>query len=165
MEPDSIRPPLQTFIEVDTHASIGNGKPYPKEMREMVMRRHMLGLPRLDVHLRLLQLHHLYPSDQTIKRWIARYNAYGHFLPFRRTGNIRATRELQGLDLSNLALVRAVLPKSRLYEVKAFVFTANPINRPYSNSQLYRAEKKIGLSRKAASTTAHNAHRPISLIK
>jgi hypothetical protein len=79
MEPDSIRPPLQTFIGVDNHSSIGNGKPYPKEIREMVMRRHMLGLPRLDVHLRLLQLHHLYPSDQTTKRWIARYNAYGHF--------------------------------------------------------------------------------------
>ena len=62
-------------------------------------------------------------------------------------------------------MIRAVLPKSRLYEVKAFVFTANAINRPYSNSQLYRAEKKIGLSRKAASTTAHDAHLPINLIK
>ena len=87
------------------------------------------------------------------------------FLPFRRTGNNRAIRELQGFDLSNLALVRAFLPKSRLHEVKAFVFTANPINRPHSNSQLCRAEKRIGLSRKAASTTAHDAHLPINLIK
>ena len=81
MEPDSIRPPLQTFISVDSHASIGNGKPYPKEMREMVMQRHILWLPRLDVHLRLLQLHHLYPSDETMQRWITRYNTNGHFLP------------------------------------------------------------------------------------
>ena len=69
------------------------------------------------------------------------------------------------MDLSNLALVRAILPKSRLYEVKAFVYSANPTNRPYSNSQLHRAESKIGLSRKSASTTADAAHFPINLIK
>ena len=168
MEPRRVfcnRPPLQTFVEVESHPSIGNGKPYPKEIREMIMRRHILGLPRLDENIRLLQLHHKYPSNRTIQRWITRYNLYGHYLPFRRTGNNRATRELRGLDLSDLALIRAVLPKSRLYEVKAFVFSANPINRPYSNSQLYRAESLIGLSRKAASTTSHDAHLPINLVK
>ena len=79
MEPPTIRPPLQTFISVESHDSVGNGNPYPKEIREIVMQRHVLGLPMLDEYLRLLQLHHLCPSDETIQRWITRHNAYGHF--------------------------------------------------------------------------------------
>ena len=131
----TIRPPPQTFIDVESHASIGNGKPYPKEVREMVIRRHVLGLPRVDGTIRLLQRHHKYPSVPTIKRWIRRYGAHGNILPYQRTGNRRATREVSGLDMTNLALIRACLPKSRLYEVKAFLYSANPVLVPFSNSQ------------------------------
>ena len=43
-----IRPPLQTPIEEEVHASTGSGRPYPKEVREMVLQRHQLGLPQLE---------------------------------------------------------------------------------------------------------------------
>ena len=124
----TICPPLWIFVKEEVHASVGNGKPYQKEVRYMVIQRHLLGLPRTDHSIRELQQNYSYSSDRTVQRWIARYEEHNHVLPFRRTGNRRATRELRGLDLLNLALIRSVLPKSRLYEVKAFIYSANPTN-------------------------------------
>ena len=67
--------------------------------------------------------------------------------------------------MANLALIRANLPKSRLYEVKAFLYSANPVQIPFSNSQICRAEDILGLSRKAASTTANDAYIPLNVSK
>ena len=159
----SIRPPLQTFVDVESYVSIGNGKLYPKEVREMVIRRHVLGLPRVDEHICLLLRHHKYPSLWMIKRWIVRYNAQGHILPFWHTGNKRVTREVRGLDTANLALIRANLPESMLYEVKTFLYSANPVQIPFSNSQTHRVENILGLTRKAALTTAFAAYIPFNL--
>lgn len=162
----TIRPPLRTTVDVDSHASVGNGKPYPKEMREMVIRRHILDLPRVDDSIRLLQLEHQYPSDRTIRRWIEYYEDNEHILPFSRTGNKMSEREVMGEALFNLALIRAVKPKSLICEVKAFVYSAVPGDAaPYSDSQICRAESLIGLSRKAASTTSFDAYLPVNLMK
>ena len=88
----TIRPPLRTSIEVEGHACVGNGKPYPKEVREMVIQRHLSGLPQVDDEIIILQEEYKYPSLRTIRRWIRRYEEHGHILPFRRTGNRRARR-------------------------------------------------------------------------
>ena len=52
----SIRPLLRIPIkDSQPHASTGTGKPYPKEMREQVITRHLIGLPRVDNAIRSLQ--------------------------------------------------------------------------------------------------------------
>ena len=76
-----------------------------------------------------------------------------------------ATREVRGLDVANLALIWANLPKSRLYEVKAFLYSANPVQVPFRNSQIHCAENILGLTRKAALTTAFVAFTPLNLSK
>ena len=130
----TIHPPLQIFIDVELLTSIGNGKLYSKEVGEMIIQRHVLGIPRVDEHICLIQRHHKYPFLRTIKQWIVRYNTQGHILPFWHTGYKRATREVRGLDTANLALIRANLPESMLYEVKTFLYSANHVQIPFSNS-------------------------------
>ena len=49
--------------------------------------------------------------------------------------------------------------------MKAFLYSANPLNHPFSDSQLHRAEVKLNLSRVAASTTADEALLSINLTK
>ena len=45
----SIRPLLRIPIkDSQPHASTRTGKPYPKEMREQVITRHLIGLPCVD---------------------------------------------------------------------------------------------------------------------
>ena len=80
-------------------------------------------------------------------------------------GNKESRREINGVDLVNLALYRLVRPAAYLSEVKAYIYNRNPTNLPYSDSQIYRAEQKIGLSRKASSTTSECAYLPINLQK
>ena len=161
----TIRPPLKTTVGQQRHSSESIGKPYPKEIREQVLHRDALGLPQSTNEIRQLQLARKYPSNRSINRWRQRSINLGHLRPYRRTGNKRATRELRTNDLFNLALYRSVKPKATLYEVKAFIYSANPNNLPYSNSQLYRAETRISLTRKAASTTAYQAYAPVNLAK
>ena len=42
-------------------------------------------------------------------------------LPMRATGNSHSSREMNGIDLVNLALFRLVRPKSYINEVRAYV--------------------------------------------
>ena len=41
----------------------------------------------------------------------------------------------------------------------------NPVNRPYSCSQICRAEDRLGISTKVASTISGEAYRPLNLYK
>jgi hypothetical protein len=41
----------------------------------------------------------------------------------------------------------------------------NPANIPYSNSQIVRAEKRLGLWQKVGSTTSDQAYLPINFLK
>jgi len=74
-------------------------------------------------------------------------------------------REITGDSLINLAIFRTIHPKAQLAEVKAFLFTRNQNNNddPYSDSQIHRAETKLDLTRKSASTTAAKAYLPKNL--
>jgi hypothetical protein len=84
----------------------------------------------------------------------------------RQTGNHFSAREVQGEDLVNLALYRLVRPKAYLYEVAAYIHNWNPANPPYSKSQIYRAERRLGLlSRKVGSSTSDLAYLPVNLRK
>ena len=51
----SIRPPLQTRRNQVHHASLGIGKPYPRETRDIVIWCYNNGLPRTDPLVRLMQ--------------------------------------------------------------------------------------------------------------
>jgi hypothetical protein len=54
-------------------------------------------------------------------------------------------------------------PKAYLDEVRAYVHNRNPATPPYSRSQIVRAEHRLGLTRKAASSTSDRAHLPLNM--
>ena len=106
-----------------------------------------------------------FPFIPTCKRWISQYNTEGNILPKRASGNHFSTREVHGQDLVNLALYRMCRPKAYIDKVRAYVHNRNPANPPYSQSQIYRAECRLGLTRKAASTTSDLAYTPANRYK
>ena len=112
-----------------------------------------------------LRQDHKFPHMKTCKRWIQLFTTQGHVLPKRHTGNRHSQREVNGVDLVNLAIFRMVHPKAYINEVRAYIHNRNLINRPYSMSQIFRAEQRLGLSRKVGSTTSSEAYRPANLFK
>ena len=104
-------------------------------------------------------------SSQTCQRWIHLYQSEGRVLPKRDTGNHQFERKINGIDLVNIALFRLVHPKAYIDEVRAYVHNPNPVNRPFSRSQICRAEDRLGLWTKVASTTLGEAYRPVNLYK
>ena len=96
---------------------------------------------------------------------IRQYVTLGNILPKRKTGNKAATREIDGEALFQLALYRMVRPHARLYEVRAYLSNRFPTVEPYSDSQIYRGEQRLGLSRKAASSTSQEAYTRKNLLK
>ena len=136
------------------HASLGIGKPYPHEVRDQIVWRHVNGIPQTNAMIRQLQAAKQYPSSRTITRYIRQYLTVGHVLPYSRTGNRRVQREVIGADLISLAILRSIRPKAMICEVKAFIHSTNPANDVYSDSQICRAETRLGLTRKKGSTTA-----------
>jgi transposase len=95
---------------------------------------------------------------RTVRRWLNRFNTEGTIHPMRATGNSHANREVNGVDLVNLALFRLVCPKAYIDKVRAYVHNRNRQNPPYSHSQIARAEYRLGMSRKKGSTTSNKAH-------
>lgn len=89
----------------------------------------------------------------------------GHVRPKRATGNFFSAREINGVDLFNLTLYRLIRPKAYLCEVIAYIHNMNPAIIPYSKSQVYRAEERLGLWLKVGSTTSNQAHLPINKLK
>lgn len=161
---NNVRAPPGTRVASKPHASRG-GNPYPQEMRDQVIAMWLNGEDLKAPHLAPLRHQRKFPSWVTCKRWIKQYQAEGHARPKQATGNKFAAREVHGVDLVNLAIYRLVRPKAYLYEVIAYINNRNPTNRPYSKSQIIRAEKRLGLTRKAASTTSDSAYLPINLHK
>ncbi len=168
---NGIRPPLGTRVASKPHARNG-GNPYPPETREMVYQLWENGGGEIGGYsaLRTPQLLELrqqghFPHMNTVKNWIKQRERTGHLLPKRATGNIFATREVDGQDLVNLTLIRLVRQKATIDEVRAYIHNRNPAVHPYSPSQIHRAEKRLGLSRKVGSTTSTEAHTPINLHK
>ena len=81
----------------------------------------------------------------------------------RATGSRHYTQEVNGVDLVNLALFRLVRPKAYNDEVRTYVHNRNPVNLPYSKSQIVRVEHRLGLTRKAASSTSDRVHLPLNM--
>lgn len=106
-----------------------------------------------------------FPCLRTCERWIRQYQGEGHTRRMRPTGNHFSEREVHGQDLVNLAVYRTVRPKAYIDEVRAYVHNRNPVNPPYSRSQIGRAELRLGLHRKAASTTSDCAYLQVNLHK
>lgn len=141
-------------------------------MRQQVLEMHLLGQDLSDrlsnpnaVWLIPLRHQKKFPCWATCKSWIDLYESEGHVNPKRATGNKESTREINGDDLVHLALFRLVRPKAYLAEVKAYIHNRNPNNLPYSDSQIHRAELRLGLFMKVASTTSDCAYLPINLQK
>jgi hypothetical protein len=106
-----------------------------------------------------------FPHFITCMSWVRIYLAEGHVCSKRATGNIFSQREISGVDLFNLTLFCLFWPKAYLCEVVAYVHNMNPINQPYSNSQILRAEQRLGLWLKVGSTSSGWAYRPIILLR
>jgi hypothetical protein len=83
----------------------------------------------------------------------------------RASGNTFSTCEVNGQDLLNLAVYWMVCPKAYIDEVCTYANNLNPANPPYSQSQIYCSELKLGLFWKAASITSHLAYSPANLFK
>lgn len=155
------RPPTQTAVDEEIHPSTGK-RAYSSDTRALVMDMVTNNPQMLQSQaIRQQQQQHTFPSNRTIQRWIVREQTLGHFLPFRRTGNSRAQREVNGPELIQLALYRAVNPKAYASDIAAYLFNAGLTgNRPLSDSQINRAEKKLNLTRKKGSTTSFKAYHP-----
>ena len=117
------RPPTRTLFEHYPHPSRGQGFWYAHEFLRAVMwacdncRQHC----PLVTDLRQI---YLWPCRQTVNRWRRRRHLEGHFLPYRRTGNARATI-LRGADALLLAWLMAVFPRISASEINVLFFNAN----------------------------------------
>jgi hypothetical protein len=67
---------------------------------------------------------------------------------------------VRGTDLEQLAQYCGVFPKATISECRAYLYNIDPTNNLYSNLQVHRAEKLLGLKRKAASMTVDLAFLP-----
>ena len=72
---------------------------------------------------------------------------------------------MHGVDLVNLAIFCLVRLKAYIDKARAYINNWNPNVRPYSRSQVTRAEQHIGLWQKVASSTLNEAYRPVNLSK
>ncbi|EJK47066.1 hypothetical protein THAOC_34243 [Thalassiosira oceanica] len=161
------RAPSGLRVDEVKHPSRG-GNPYGQDMREFVVALYEKeGLDHIknDLNLAVLRRDKRFPCFATCKSWIMQYQQHGHVRPKKATGNKQTRREVNGVDLYNLALFRKCYPKAYIDEVRAYVHNRNPTNKPYSKSQIYRAEERLGLTRKAGSTTSTKAYLPINLQK
>ena len=163
------RPPLQTRLPNVVHPSVSYGHPYAPEFRAMVMQIQRTDDidPAVTNFLNALSAQHLYPSQQTVDRWAGTEQDLGHYRACRRSGNKFASR-LRGDDLILLALYRLIYPKAQASEINAFLYRANygdPNFRFYNPSCITQNEQRIGLTRKAGSTTAYQALFPHNIRK
>ncbi len=162
-----ICPPTRVFEAFQIHRSECRSFAYSQDTRSMAIENRLTGFDGPEneqiVHLRNLGL---YPSVQTVDRWVQRHIQHGHIQAFRRTGNHRSQREIKGRNLILLAFHRAILPKATIAEVNTFIFNMNqhdPNNQLHSYSQICRAESSLLITRKKGSTTAYQAMSPINL--
>ena len=143
------------------HPGGGRGWWYAMEMRDAAMNLRDNNNHRTPVIVNLQNLH-LWPCKRTINRYRERRRREGHYHPYRRTGNNRAT-VLRGLEAFELAWLMAVFPRINAAELNVFLYNANGQTRFYDPSQIYRARQRIGLSKKRSSTTAMQATLPINV--
>jgi len=155
------RPATRTVFEHYPHPSGGRGFWYAHEFRQAVVYARDNNRHRDPLVLTLRQ-NRLWPCDRTIRRYLRRRRLEGHFIPYRRTGNNRAT-VLRGMETIQIAWLMSVFPRINAAEINVFLYNANGQNRFYQPSQIYKTQDRIGLSKKRASTTAMQASLPINV--
>jgi hypothetical protein len=155
--------PLNGMLAEDPKHPSNGGRAWPIEIRNMIISMHLSGENFWDAAMVRMRTNYEFPSMRSVYRWIRRYNFEGTALMKRATGNRYSTREINGLDLVNLALFWLVHPKAYIDEVRAYVHNQNPMNLPYSQSQIIRVEHRLGLTRKVASSTSDRAHLPLNM--
>jgi hypothetical protein len=156
-----LRPPNAMCQSPPTSHPSQGGEAYSDDMRQQVLQ---MNFNNYDLHdapnLVALRGARKFPSYSTCVRWIHIFNQTGEICPFRCTGNHHAEREVQGTDLEQLALYHSVFPKATISECRAYLYNIDPTKDSYSNLQVHRAEKLLGLKQRAASTTADLAFLP-----
>jgi hypothetical protein len=165
MNPLDQRPALQTRVDALPHPSGGIGNAYSQDMREFSM--HLYHNDLIDDPIIQACQFYLFPSMQTIRRYIALENRLGHFHPCRRTGNKQAS-VLRDHNIVFLILYRIAYPKCSAAQINAYLYRVNygdVLFRFYTKSQISKAERCIGLTRKRGSTTAYQAFLPINQLK
>jgi len=163
-----VRPAEMTAVPPMHHPSIGGGYAYSHEFREFSLLVRAEGRENDPIFTQLRD-QHKFPSEQTIDRWEARLETFGHIRRFERQGNNPAT-VLRGMDNYMLALWRSIWPKATIAEVNALLFKSQvergeEYPRFFDPSQICRAEDRLGLGRKRGSTTAYQAMLPRNLMK
>ena len=98
-----VRPQHGMLAEEPKHPS-NEGRPWPIEIRNMVISMHLSGENFWDATLVRMRANYKFPSMRSIYQWIPQYNFEGTALMKRAIGNRHSTREVNGVDLVNLAL-------------------------------------------------------------
>jgi hypothetical protein len=108
------------------------------------------------------------PAARTVRRHQKRFRDLGNILPFKRSGNKKAT-VLRGPELVLLATFVQMYPKAQTCKKVAFLWNAfgrnMPVPRFYVASQITRAEQMLGISRKCSSTTARQAFTATNILR
>ena len=87
----AIRQPNRVFDPVAIHPSECRSFAYAQETRSQAIDNRLHGDDGPENATILRQRGDgLYPSEQTVDRWMRRYNQYGHVQAFQRTGNQRS---------------------------------------------------------------------------
>jgi len=145
----------RTVQDITLHPSRG-GNAYPTVMRMAFVIQYVEGEIRRQVN-RVLQEHHLLPSNRSARRYLTQLEERGHLRPFKPNGN-KPSEVLRGIEYLMLAKYIAAFPKAFKSELRAFLWNCFgrflPIPRFHTNSELYRAECLLLMSRKKGSTTA-----------
>lgn len=157
------RPPLRTLVTPTPRPSQGGrGTGYSQDFREFVIDAHDQGHHINNAFFQQQRFEGKFPCKRTVQNWKQRRAVYGHYRRFRRTGNKFAT-VLVTEQLIHLALWRVLWPRGTAHEANIFLHHAGGRQRFYQPSQIYRAEDRIGLSRKRGSVTARQALLPINV--
>lgn len=156
------RPRLQTANPYKHHPSgRGRSEGYGTEFRQMAIAAHTAH-GNNNAMIMGLQGQRLWAHRTSIYRWRRRLLLLGHLRRYRRTGNRRAT-VLQGRQLLNLSVWRALWPRGNHHEANIWLHHAGGRLRFYQPSQISKAEDSLGLSLKRASVQARQSHLPINL--
>lgn len=159
------RKPIGTFQKEKKHPSRG-GNAYSDEFRDEVITRYQLGLPLDTPELNALRQLKKYPCLRSCRRYINKFNTFGHARALERSGNHEAERQVVGEHLVRLAMYRVAHPEAPISHVQAFLYNMDPLaGLPFFPQAIIRAEQLLGLRRKASSTTCERAYWPINLHK
>jgi len=122
----------------------GGSRGYSEEYRRLVLSLEAAGLPFPAKNLR------------SMYRWKKRLT------PCRMTGN-KATQKMNGEARLLLVLYKKIWPEAQHDEVIAFIADSSRGNIVYSRSDISNALGDLDMTRKRASTTAHQAFTPRTL--